>query len=216
MDVDYIRKVTDGVCFLTHLGSKSYGLKGSQLLARRSHGWKSPHTFSMESSKRYCRRCVLPKIDLQHGRAEYSGALPKVLAFSEVPGNTPKLLVCQLPTPPTTLPPPKKTKVDARRKPRKQAPHSMMAQTLILLGDFIPCGERLLKHERNLAMPHAPRTGQGAFFWDWNSHGGCARCEARGKKHDSVSGKNMHCAIESELIRRGAHKNRPSRVLPEM
>ena len=53
-----------------------------------------------------------------------------------------------------------------------------------------------------------------AFCGDWDSRGGCARCEACGKKHDSLFGGNLHWAIESDLVRRGERKNRPSRVLP--
>ena len=41
----------------------------------------------MESIRWYWRRYVLPKIDLETGRAEYRGALPKVLASFGVLGG---------------------------------------------------------------------------------------------------------------------------------
>ena len=73
MDIDYNHKVMEGARCLTQLGSKSDGLKGLKRLASYSGEWKYPNTFSMESGKGYWRRYVLPKIDLETGRAEYRG-----------------------------------------------------------------------------------------------------------------------------------------------
>ena len=73
MTIGYSHKVTDGVRFLTQMGSEIDGLQESKRAASRSQGWKFLRTFSMESSKGYWRRFVLPKIDLEAGRAEYRG-----------------------------------------------------------------------------------------------------------------------------------------------
>lgn len=80
MTIDYTHKVMEGARCLTQLGRKSDGAKELKRLARHSDGRKYPHTFSMESIKGYRRRYVLPKIDLETGRAEYRGSLPEALA----------------------------------------------------------------------------------------------------------------------------------------
>ena len=90
MTVDYGRMFTGGVRCLAQQGIKSGGSKELKRLARNSKGWQLPHTFSMGSSKDYWRRFVLPKIDLETGRAEYRGALPKALASFGVSGDAPK------------------------------------------------------------------------------------------------------------------------------
>ena len=80
MTIDYIQKITECVRFLTQLGNESDGLGELKRLSKNSQGWQFPHTFCMGSSRGYQRRYVLPKIDLETGRAEYRGALPKALA----------------------------------------------------------------------------------------------------------------------------------------
>ena len=84
MTVEYVRNATEGVRRLTQLGIKSDGLKELKRLARHSQGWQLPLTFCVESSKGYRRRYVFPRIDLETGRAEYRGAIPKSLASSGV------------------------------------------------------------------------------------------------------------------------------------
>ena len=78
--IDYGRNVTEGERRLTQMGRKIDSLEELERLARHSHGWMFPRNFRMDSSKGYWRRYVLPKIDLETGRAEYRGALPEVLA----------------------------------------------------------------------------------------------------------------------------------------
>ena len=80
MTIDYTHSVMEGTQCITQLGSKIGGLKELKLLSRHSDGRKYHHTFSTESGKGYLGRYVLPKIDLETGRVEYQGALPKVLA----------------------------------------------------------------------------------------------------------------------------------------
>ena len=81
------QKVTEGVRCLTQLGNKSGGLGELKRLAQHTQGWQFSNTFCMESSRGYWRRYVLPKIDLETGRAEYHGALPKVLASFGLPNG---------------------------------------------------------------------------------------------------------------------------------
>ena len=80
MAIDYAHKVMEGARCLTQLGRKIDGLEELKRLSRHSEGWKYPRTFSMVSGKRYWRRYVLPKIDLESGRAEYRGSLPEASA----------------------------------------------------------------------------------------------------------------------------------------
>ena len=208
MTADYVQKVTEGARCLTQLGIKSDGMKESKRLARHSQGWQFPHTLCMESSKGYWGRYVLPKTDLETGRAEYRGALPKVLAsFGAMAGMTTK------PPDDTDFGKPKVKGRKCRGKGGKPN-----ANTLTSGGTEVtrlyPAGKRLLKPERNLAMAHAPRCGKYVFFWDWNAHGGGARTPHCDRKHETMSEENLHWAIASELIRRGGHKNIPTRIAP--
>ena len=63
-------------------------------------------------------------------------------------------------------------------------------------------------------MAHAPRSGKDVSCRGWNSHGGCARGLMCDRKHDTMSGKNLHWTVSAELIRRGGRKNRPTRIAP--
>ena len=125
----------------------------------------------MESSRGYWRRYVLPKIDLETGRAEYRGALPKVLASFGVANGV------------VWEPPPEGDGVKPKGKGRKGKGGKTPVSTTITGADDVkplgqvrlyPAGKRLLKPERNLAMAHAPRSGEDAFCWDWYAHSGCS------------------------------------------
>ena len=208
MTIDYVQKVTEGVMCPTQWGSKIAGLKELKRMDRHSQGWKFPHTFCMESSKGYWRRYVIPEIDLETGRSEYRGALPKVLAsFGVTAGANAKAQ-------------PEGEGVKPKGKGREGEGGKGAGRNLTTGGTDVarlyPAGERLLKPERNLEMARAPRRGEDAFFWDCNAHGGCARGDRRViEKHDTMSEKNLHWEIAAELIRRGGRKNRQSMIAPE-
>ena len=72
----------------------------------------------------------------------------------------------------------------------------------------------MLKPERNLAMAHAPRCGKDVFRWGWNTHSGCGRSPNCDRKHETMSEQILHWAVATELIRRGGHKNRSTRIAP--
>ena len=139
---------------MPHLRSKIDGLKELKPLTRHSHGWESARTFSMESSKDYWRLFALPEIDMVIIRSDYRGALPKVLASFGSLGNTPEVPVGQSPRP--------NPKGNANRKHRKKAPSPTAGGSSTVVR-LCPCGERLLKPGRNLAMAHATRTRKDAF-----------------------------------------------------
>lgn len=152
---------------------------------------------------------MLPKIDLETGRAEYRGSLPKVLAsFGVMAGVNPKI-----PNGAETARPKGKGK-KCRGKGGKAN-----ADTLTAGGTEVarlyPAGKRLLKHERNLAMAHAPRCGKDVFCWGWNAQSGCGRAPNCDRKHETMGEKNLHWAVAAELIRRGGHRNRPTRIATE-
>ena len=111
-------------------------------------------TFSMESSKGYCRRHALPKIDIETGRAEYIGEFPEALASFGVATNGSNVADAQ------AIPPNHTGK--SQKSPRKQA-ETLKAGEPTLVTRPYPFGKRLLKPARNLAAAHAPTKGR-AFF----------------------------------------------------
>ena len=64
-------------------------------------------------------------------------------------------------------------------------------------------------------MAHAPRSGKDVFCWDWNVRVGCARGGKCDRKHASMGDKNLHWAVSADMIRRGGHVKRESRIAPE-
>ena len=160
----------------------------------------------MESGKGYWRRYVLPKIDLETGRAECRGSMPNVLASFGL-GDQPQKLGVDAEAAPKIKGKPKQ-KTNLRRS-------NTVAAGAQVVTRLYPAGKRLLKPERNLSMAHAPRSGKEVFFWGWNSHGGCVRGDKCGRKQDSMGAKNLHWAVTAEMIRRGGHAKRSTRVMPE-
>ena len=121
----------------------------------------------MESSKGYCGRFVLPKIDLGAGRAEYLGALPNVLAsfgIAAVSGKGDKTA--------NGVDDPKPKGNGKRGKGRGGRAEGITFMAGVLDAPRLyPSGKRLLKPERSLAMAHARRVGQDVFFGGWNLRG---------------------------------------------
>ena len=151
MTIDYNQKAMEGARCLTQLGSKSDGLEELKRLARYSEEWKYPHTFSMESGKGYWIRYVLPKIDLDTGRAEYRGALPKVLASFGLLHRPPRNGDDAEAVP----------KVEGKGKKVRLEKGAVLAQNTVTAGAqdmtrLYPAGKRLLKPESNLYMAHEP------------------------------------------------------------
>ena len=111
-------------------------------------GWEFPRTFSMESSKGYWRRFVLPKIDTETGTSEYRGSLHKELASIGVSENAPKI-----PGDPAIPPNPKGK---AKRRQMKKV-STVTAGNATTAARLYPSRKRLLKPCYNDGRSNAGR-----------------------------------------------------------
>lgn len=75
--------------------------------------------------------------------------------------------------------------------------------------------KRLRQTERELSVTHYPRNGAGAALrWGYNSHNGCRiTADTCNRAHGKIKPNGLHCAVQSQLIRRagliGAEKIKP-------
>ena len=104
-------------------------------------------------------------------------------------------------------------------KPTRARKNAALNQNTVTAGAhdvtrLYPAGKRLLKPGRNFPTAHAPRVGKEVFCWDWNSQGGFPRGDKCARKRDRTSDKNLHWAFASEMVRRGGHAVRDSRISP--
>ena len=146
----------------------------------------------MEPMKGYWRRYVLPKIDLETGRSEYRGSLPKAIASFGFPDAQTK------PPPDVGETPNPKGKASGKGKRGNTLTAGTQEMPMIYAS-----GKRLMKPEGDLDMAHAPREGKEMFRRVWDSHGGCSKAEKFERKHDILSGQNFHLDLEAEPSLRG-------------
>lgn len=152
-----------------------------------------------------------PKIDLEKGRSEYRGALPKVLAsFGIAPSDVKHTVDVEQEAGQEKGRHGKKKKGEGGKGSSNTT--TAGAQEV---GRLYASGKRLPKPERNLAMAHAPRSGKDVFCWNRHRHGGCSKEDKCGRRHDAMSKKNLHWAVAAELTRRGGRRSRSARILPE-
>ena len=100
------------------------------------------------------KKIRIAKIDLETGRVEYRGSLPKVLASFGIQNQPKKIGIDMEAAPEINGRPKQKTKL------RKSNTVTAGAQDVTRL---YPAGKRLLKPERNLSLAHAPRDG-GMYY----------------------------------------------------
>ena len=188
---------------LAELGSKCDGLKELKRTARHSNGRSHPpRNFSMETSKGYWRRYVLPKIDLETGRVEYIGSLPNVVASFGASDADSKSQGDQVAV--------HNQKAKGGNGKYRGHHHSRRTRRRATKPNW----QTIAETERSSSMAHAPGSGK-RFPGGRNIHGGCGKGGKCERNRDMMSAKNLHWAIAAELIRRGGRRIRPSRIAPE-
>ena len=136
-------------------------------------------------------------IDLETGRAEYRGSLPKVLASFGAGSIGAKPSVGEE----KDAPKPKGEGTKGKRK-KERFGSDTTADGNPGCTRLHPAGKRMLKHKRNLAMARAPRSGEEVSCRDRNSHGGRGRADKCERRHDAMSAKKMNWSIAAEFTRR--------------